>query len=201
MTAARGDLVSRLETALARPVTGKGSSDFDLLAGALPRPSTPLREAAVLLAIDPEREDLILTRRAAMLRNHPGQIALPGGRREATDLSLASTALREAEEEVGLPRAAVRVLGLLDLHETVSGFKIQPVVGVLEQPVTLRADPSEVAEIFRVPLGLLLDPSQYRLERRRIGPKEAQYFVVPHGPYYIWGATARILRSLALKDL
>jgi 8-oxo-dGTP pyrophosphatase MutT (NUDIX family) len=140
---------------------------------------------------------VVLTRRAARLRHHAGQVAFPGGKIDAGDPSAEAAALREAEEEIGLPPDAVEVLGRLAPHETVTGFAVTPVLGVIRRPFDPRPDPGEVAEVFRVPLAHVADPARYRIEVRRLNGQERRYYAVPWGPYYIWGATARILRGLA----
>lgn len=186
---------------LARAVSlaGRESSDFDGDPG-LRRPGgTALRPAGVLIGVDTSgaRPEVILTRRALHLRHHPGQIALPGGGSEAGDEDAAATALREAHEEIGLPPAGAEVLGTLPAHETVTGFRVTPVVALIGHPFRLVPQPGEVEEAFRVPLGHLLDLGRYRTEGRLWQGRMRHYPVVPWGPYYIWGATARILRGLA----
>ncbi len=182
--------------ALARPAAA--SSDHDLTPGARGVGGT-LRPAAVLVALMPEAGGmrLLLTRRSARLRHHPGQIALPGGRRDADDPSLEATALREAQEEIGLDPDRVEILGRLNPHETVTGFAVTPVVGRLRAPFRPVPEEGEVAEVFAVPLAHVTEPARYRIERRRWRGTWRNYYVVPWGPYYIWGATARILHGLA----
>ncbi|MEM1363016.1 MAG: CoA pyrophosphatase [Pseudomonadota bacterium] len=178
---------------------GLGSSDFDLN-GHLPRPQQqPLRQAGVLVgftdgAMGPE---ILLTKRASSLRHHPGQIAFPGGSKDPEDASLEACALREAHEEIGLPPENVSVIGRLPVHETVTGFAMTPVVGWLKGDFEPRLQPQEVTELFRVPLRHLIEPRHYRIEGRRWRGARRQYYAVPWGPYYIWGATARILRGMA----
>lgn len=186
-----------LRAALERPATP--SSDYDLNPDiALPE-SRKLRPAAVLIAIAdaPGGAEVILTKRASHLKHHPGQIAFPGGKLDDGDADLVSAALREAEEEIGLPRDLVSVLELMPIHETVTSYEVTPVVAALNGDFDPVPEPGEVAEIFRVPLAFLMDPSAYRVERRRWRGVWRQFYVVPYGPYYIWGATARMLKSLA----
>jgi 8-oxo-dGTP pyrophosphatase MutT (NUDIX family) len=191
------DLETRLRAAVAR--SDKGSSDFDLNPEiALPE-GRALRPAGVLVAICTAHDapQLILTKRSSALRHHPGQIAFAGGKMDPGDADVTATALREAHEEIGLPPDRVRVLGQLSAHETVTGFRVTPVLGLVERRFTPMAEPGEVEEVFRVPLAHVLDPDNYVIESRRWRRKRRYYFAVPHGPYYIWGATARMLRALA----
>lgn len=183
--------------ALAAPAPPSG--DHDLTPGATP--PQRLRPAAVLVALQPGPAgwEVVLTRRAARLRHHPGQIALPGGKLDTNDPGPVAAALREAREEVGLDPAGVELLGTLTPHTTVTGFAVTPVVGWLRTPFTPVPDASEVAEVFAVPMAHLADPGRYRVEARRWQGTTRHYYVVPWGPYYIWGATARILRGLATR--
>lgn len=185
----------RLIAALAR--SGGASSDFDLNPDLAPRGRT-LRAAAVLVGIVPGRlgAEVILTKRASHLKHHPGQIAFPGGKQEPGDPSLEATALREAQEEIGLPAALVRLIGRLPSHETVTGFQMTPILAEVAQfsPIP---DAGEVEEVFTVPLAHLLNPDRYTIQRRQWRGQWRAYYAVPWGPYYIWGATARILRGLA----
>jgi 8-oxo-dGTP pyrophosphatase MutT (NUDIX family) len=174
------------------------SSDHDLTPGVAPAPAA-LRPAAVLVALQPgpAGPEVVLTRRAATLRHHPGQIALPGGKLDPSDPGPVTAALREAQEEIGLDPAAVEPLGLLAPHATVTGFAVTPVVGWLAAPCRPRIAAEEVEEAFAVPLAHLADPARYRIERRRWRGVWRNYYAVPWGPYYIWGATARILHRFA----
>lgn len=180
----------------------------DDLTDALSRPAVPdpagpwtmpdtLRPAAVLLAV--EGDVLWLTKRATGLAHHPGQIALPGGKVDPTDADAIACALRESHEEIGLPPASVCVLGALPPHPTVTGFAVTPVIGMLHGPFHPRPEAGEVAEVFSVPLSHVLNPASYRLESRIWGARTRRYWVAPWGPYYIWGATAGILRDLAMR--
>lgn len=175
---------------------GRASSDFDLNKSI--QPSNLARTpAAVLIGIRPELETVILTKRSARLKHHPGQIAFPGGKQDATDPSLIHAALREANEEIGLPFGIVDVIGTAPTHHTVTGYLMTPVVGLLLEDFDPIPEVGEVSEVFEVPLAHLANPANYRIEGRHWRGQRREYFAVPFGPYYIWGATARMLRALA----
>lgn len=188
------DLRSRLLSALARP--GPASSDFDLNPGTVPSEGRKLRPAAVLIALT-EAEEVILTKRSPQLKHHPGQVAFPGGKQDAVDATLVEAALREAEEEVGLRSDQVEMLGALPVHETVTGFEVTPFIGLVQGPFDPVPEAGEVAEVFSVPLDFVSNPSHFRVEGRRWRGQRRHYYTAPYGPYYIWGATARMLRGLA----
>ena len=160
-----------------------------------------LRRAAVLVPVvdRPEGPSVVLTQRSEHLRNHKGQISFPGGRRDDGDLDAVDTALREAEEEIGLPRRHVEVLGYLDDYPTFSLYRITPVVGVIRDLPPLRIDAAEVAEVFEVPLSLLLDPASYQQQYLLRGSVKMPFFEVNYGSYRIWGATAGMLWDLCCK--
>ena len=191
------DDVARLIDALARPAGG--SSDFDLVPPFVPPSGRALRPAAVLVPVwlRPSGARVILTKRASHLKHHPGQIAFPGGKVEKGDADLEATALREAWEEIGLPPSRVEILGRLSGHETVTSYQMTPVLGLIRDDFAPVADASEVEEVFSVPLSHVLDTARYVIEGRMWMGTRRRYFAVPYGPYYIWGATARILRGLA----
>ncbi|UWQ22146.1 CoA pyrophosphatase [Jannaschia sp. W003] len=182
-----------LHALAARP--GGRSSDFDLNAGVVLPGRRVLRDAAVLVAFReaPGGARLLLTKRSSALRNHPGQIAFPGGKIDEGETPEAA-ALREAREEVGLECA--EVVACLPPHETVTGFTVTPVLAAYEafEPTP---EPGEVAEVFEVPAAHVLDPANYSVEARRWRGEWRRYYAVPYGPRYVWGATARILRGLA----
>ncbi|MGR3591270.1 MAG: CoA pyrophosphatase [Limimaricola soesokkakensis] len=197
MAAAEVPIEARLARALERP--GDASSDYDI-DPRLPVPEgRSLRQAGVLAAVhlDGAEARLILTKRSARLRHHPGQIAFPGGKVEPVDGGPVGAALREAQEEIGLAPGRVEVLGTLPPHETVTGFSVTPVIGLLRGRFEAVPEAGEVAEVFSVPLSHVTDPARFRIEGRRWQGRRRHYYVVPWGPYYIWGATARMLRSLA----
>ncbi|RVV98037.1 CoA pyrophosphatase [Mesobaculum littorinae] len=176
------------------------SSDFDLNPHVELTHGRILRDAAVLVLFQADAQAgarLVLTKRSSALRHHPGQIACPGGKIEALDGGPEGAALREAREEIGLPDGAAELLGALPAHETVTGFTVTPILAWLPRAVPLRPEPGEVAEIFSVPWTHAADPARFRVEERIWRGTMRRYYVAPFGPYYIWGATARILRGLA----
>jgi 8-oxo-dGTP pyrophosphatase MutT (NUDIX family) len=186
--------------AAALDAAGEASSDFDLNAGIDP-PAGRLRPAGVLVLLGEEagRAGILLTQRSSSLKHHPGQVAFPGGKVDAGDADETAAALREAHEEVGLPLDAVRVLGTLAPHRTVTGFAVTPVLAVLERGFRPVAEAGEVAEIFVVPFDHVADPASYSVQSRAWRGQQRRYYTVPWGPYYTWGATARILRGLAAR--
>ncbi|MFT5364598.1 MAG: 8-oxo-dGTP pyrophosphatase MutT (NUDIX family) [Sulfitobacter sp.] len=191
------DLIARLEAALAQP--GTPTSDFDLNPDIALPPGRVLRPAAVLIAIERTASGgrVLLTKRSSKLKHHPGQIAFPGGKLDPDDADLKAAALREAWEEVGLPPQKVRIIGQLPCHETVTGFQVTPFVAELRGPFIPVTEAGEVEDVFTVPLAHLLDRAQFTIEKRRWRGVWRQYYAVPYGPYYTWGATARMLRNLA----
>jgi 8-oxo-dGTP pyrophosphatase MutT (NUDIX family) len=191
------DELARLIDSLSRPAGG--SSDFDLNPAFVPPSGRALRPAAVLVPIwlRPGNTRVILTKRASHLKHHPGQIAFPGGKVDAIDASLEATALREAWEEIALPPQSVEVLGRLPSHETVTHYDMTPILGLVRDDFIAMPEAGEVEEVFSVPLAHVLDRSRYVVEDRVWQGQKRRYYAVPYGPYYIWGATARILRGLA----
>ncbi len=161
--------------------------------------SLTLTPAAVLfpIVVRADGHTVMLTQRTAHLRDHAGQISFPGGRVESDDLSPTDTALRETEEEVGLSRERVEVLGFLPEYRTGTGFRVTPVVGLIHPPFDLQPDPFEVAEVFEVPLAFLLDPGNHQRHEMHYRGALRQYFAMPYGDYFIWGATAGMIRSLS----
>lgn len=171
----------------------------DLPPGFLPPP--PWRSASVLVPVVERREGhtVLLTQRTERLHDHAGQVSFPGGRREERDTDPVETALREAEEEIGLPRSHVDVVGFLDGYLTVSGYAVTPVVGLVQPVFTLAPDPLEVAEVFEVPLTFLADPGNRRIQQRRLGDRELAYYQFDFAGHRIWGATAAMLVNFLSK--
>ena len=162
------------------------------------RPVGSGRRAAVLVPIvlGPGEPSILLTSRAAGLRHHAGQVSFPGGRIDPADRDPAAAALREAEEEIGLDRAVVRIVGALPAEDTATGFTIDPVVGIVAAGARVLASPDEVAAILFLPVAALLDPAYPQSETRSLGGGRLGW-VWPHDTHRIWGATASILKTLA----
>jgi len=191
------DQLSKVVWALER--SSDPSSDFDLNPDVVLSSDRVLRAAGVLVPLIERQGDLfvILTKRSSALKHHPGQIAFPGGKQDDSDPDVTAAALREASEEIGLNPTNVTVLGHMPIHETVTGFNVTPVIGRVLADFSPLPEPGEVDEVFEVPLAHVCDPQNYLVQSRRWRGQRRHYFTVPYGPYYIWGATARILRGLA----
>jgi len=157
-----------------------------------------LREAAVLIPIIDDGDDakVILTRRTVALRKHSGQVAFPGGAVDADDITPDVAALREAEEEIGLDRGHVEVVGQLPVYLTTTGFRITPVLSIVQPGYSLVANPDEVDAIFDVPLSFLMNPSNHVRESREWEGRMRHYYRMPYGEHDIWGVTAGIIRTL-----
>jgi 8-oxo-dGTP pyrophosphatase MutT (NUDIX family) len=170
--------------------------DHDLNPDLVPR--LPLRSAAVLIGIveAPDRPAILLTRRTNHLTDHAGQISFPGGRIDPGDADPEAAALREAAEEIGLARDRASVIGRLDTYVTRTGYEVVPVVALLAQPLALVPDPSEVAEIFELPLSELLRPGALYMRSRRFDGSERWYYALDWQGRHIWGATAGMLNNL-----
>jgi 8-oxo-dGTP pyrophosphatase MutT (NUDIX family) len=190
-----GGTADPVEAAEVREAT---RGDHDLNPGETP-PSAALRPAAVLVPLIEHKSGwaVLLTQRTAHLSAHAGQISFPGGRIEAADADAVAAALRETEEEVGLARANVSVVGRLDTYITGTGFEITPIVGIVAPPYTLTIDPYEVAEAFEVPLSYVLDTRNHNRTERESAGRTRVFFVLPYEGRSIWGATAGMLVNLA----
>jgi len=156
------------------------------------------RPAAVLVPL--VRRDagltVLLTQRTEDMPSHAGQIAFPGGRRQAEDPDEIATALRETEEEVGLTREFIEVIGPVDHYRTGTGYEITPIVGIVTPGFTTRADPREVADVFEVPLAFLMDGANHRIGSRVWNGRTGYFYEMPYGERYIWGVTAGIIRQI-----
>lgn len=174
------------------------TSDFDLSPHTRPPREPSLRPAAVLVPLveRPDGLTVLLTKRTDHLHDHAGQVSFPGGRVEAHDDDAIATALRETEEEIGLPRDFVRIAGYLDAYETGTGFHITPVVGFVRPGFRLELDSFEVAEAFEVPLAFILDEANHQRHSRVWQGRRRHYYAMPYGDKYIWGATAGMLMNL-----
>ncbi len=198
--------IERLRAAMRRGPDGSSgyASDWHVSEGGAAASEVPaaLMPAAVLMAITDEAEPtLLLTRRQAHLKRHAGQIAFPGGRSDAADVDPVMTALREAEEEVALPRTAVEVLGQLGHYATGTGFLVTPVVGLVAPGLVLTPEAGEVAELFHVPLAHVLDPAHHELRLGSWQGRERRSFVIRYGNREIWGATAGMIVNLSRQIL
>ena len=156
------------------------------------------REAAVLVPVvdRPEGASVILTQRSARLHNHAGQIAFPGGSVDPGDVSIEAAALRESVEEIALDPRFVKPIGRLPRYLTTTGFRITPVVAIVEPGFQLTASPAEVDDIFEVPLAFLMSAANHRQESRVFDGATRHYYVMPFGERFIWGVTAGIVRTL-----
>ena len=169
-------------------------SDYDLNPDLKPMQSRVLAPAAVLVPIvDKEEPAVLFTRRTEHLSRHAGQVSFPGGRVHGGDRSLVDTALRETHEEIGLAADFVSIAGFLDPYETGTGYAILPVVGLLRTGFTLVPEVAEVAEIFEVPLGFLLDPGNRLRQSTEWQGRKRDFYAFQYKDHYIWGATAAIL--------
>jgi len=186
------DLESLRRSLLANPPAGEAVVED----GAASANLTP---AAVLFPIVRRAagHTVLLTQRTAHLRDHAGQVSFPGGRVEAADDSPLATALRETEEEIGLSRRHVEVLGYLPEYRTGTGFCVVPVVAAVTPPFDLAPDPFEVAEIFEVPLAFLLDQANHQRHSVHLRGALRHFYAMPYAGHFIWGATAGMIRSLS----
>lgn len=171
------------------------------------RAPDPVHAAVLVPLVMRDRASVLLTQRTAHLKKHAGQISFPGGRMEPTDLSPVAAALREAHEEVGLEPSRIEVLGSLPTYTTGTGFIVTPVVGLItpqageHEGLLMRPDPGEVAEAFEVPLDFLMDPRHHQRRAFDMSGTQLDFFAMPWSPrpdkeYFIWGATAAMLRNL-----
>jgi len=175
------------------------SSDFDLNPEVTLDPNRKLRPAAVAILVQnsPTGARVLLTKRPSFMKHHPGQISFPGGKADKTDRDLDHTALREAEEEVGLNAQDARSVGVLRPHETVTQFQVHPHIFMVGRAFVPVPNANEVEEAFWAPLSHVTNTANFQIQSRYWRGVRRYYYVVPYGPYYIWGATARIFYNLA----
>ena len=157
------------------------------------------RPASVLIPVidRPDGPTILLTQRSADLSHHAGQVSFPGGRAEKTDVNTVDTALRETQEEIGLQRRHVDVIGRIGTYITRTGFVVTPIVGLVRPPFEIAPDPVEVADVFEVPVSFILDRRNHERHSREWQNKIRHFYVLPHPKHYIWGATAGMLVNLA----
>jgi 8-oxo-dGTP pyrophosphatase MutT (NUDIX family) len=188
------DVPAGLTDPSVRPV--RGDHDLDPVMAAIAE-VRPIRPAAVLVpVVDRPEPTILLTRRAAHLPDHPGQISFPGGKIDGADASPLAAALREAEEEIGLSGIWVEPIGYLDLYMTTLGYRIVPTVARIRPDFSLRLNPAEVDEVFEVPLAFVMAGENHQRHSRPWNGMTRSYYAIPFGERYIWGVTAGILRNL-----
>ena len=196
-----------LRRELRRRLSGSRFTDSDLRVGAISRysierlrallPAQPTRAAVLIPLVDRGDElTVLLTHRSSELKHHAGQISFPGGRLEAGDDSATAAALRETEEEIGLRREFIEIIGCLPDHVVISGYRVTPVVGLVSPGFELVLDPTEVSGTFEAPLSHLLNPATHVRRLRRIGDEDLEVLELPWGGHTIWGATAGMLLTL-----
>lgn len=190
-------LAERLAEAMARiPVgellTGDGVESHEMAA-------VPMAAAVLVPVTDRAEPGVVLTQRTETLRNHAGQIAFPGGRADPGDSDLVATALREAEEEIGLPPRAVTIVGLADRYRTVTGFEVTPVLGVIPPDLALIPSEAEVASLFEVPLAYLLDPAHHHRVSAPWRGRTRHFYEILWNDRRIWGATAAMIVNLSRR--
>ena len=174
-------------------------SDFELNAE---RPQGwALKEASVLVPLIARHTglSLILTRRSQAMPTHSGQISFPGGKRQEEDRDAIATALREAHEEIGLDPAHVKVIGVADPYETGTQFRVTPIVGLVSEEARFVPDPREVDAIFEIPFAFFMNPDNHQLLEGEYKGQTRQFYAMPYDDYYVWGATAGMLRALYLR--
>lgn len=160
--------------------------------------STPTRAAVLIAVTDRAEPGVMLTRRTETLSKHPGQIAFPGGRIDPGEDAIAA-ALREAEEEIALPRGVVHIVGAADRYRTITGFDVTPVIGIVPPDLAFVPNAGEVAEVFEVPLGFVLDSANHLEARVEWQGRNRHYYEITWGHHRIWGATAAMIVNLSRR--
>lgn len=160
-------------------------------------PENPVPAAVLVPFVDrPEGLSILLTQRASQLAKHAAQVSFPGGRLEESDPDVASAALREAQEEIGLDPSRVRVFGYLPDHLVISGYRVTPVLSIVAPPFSVEANPAEVEQVFEVPAAHIFDKRNHKARLRRVGDEDMLLFDIPWQNQHIWGATAGMLMTL-----
>jgi 8-oxo-dGTP pyrophosphatase MutT (NUDIX family) len=159
----------------------------------------PIPAAVLVPVVDRSEPSVILTLRPETMRKHAGQVSFPGGRIDPEDAGPIQAALREAEEEIALPRSAVQVVGLADRYLTVTGFDVTPVIGVVSPDVQLVPQPSEVADVFEAPLAHLLDPANHSVRSAQWQGMTRTYYEIAYRDRRVWGATAAMIVNLSRR--
>ncbi len=169
--------------------------DHDLNPGSEPE---AVRSAAVLVPVVAyeNQTTVLLTQRSKDLPSHPGQVSFPGGKIDRTDATAVAAALRETHEETGIDPSFVDVAGFLDIYQTGTGYRVLPVVGIVQPGFEVRPEPGEVDEVFEVPLEFLMNPGNHKTHSGEWRGVRRYYYAIPYDKYYIWGATAGMLRNL-----
>lgn len=159
-----------------------------------------LKQAAVLVPLFEKNQQLhiLFTLRASHLKHHAGQVSFPGGKVEPTDTNLTATALREAEEEIGLSADNCQILGKLNSYQTKTGFQVHPIVALINHPSNFNIDENEVAEVFSVPLSFIINKNNHFTVLSHINGRQHPVTFMPYQHYNIWGATAAMLKDLAM---
>lgn len=189
-------LTTRITPIATAPPGSRGDHDLNL---GIDSPGTQLTNAAVLVPIvdRPDGLTVLLTQRTDHLRDHAGQVSFPGGRVEPSDVDHEATALRETEEEIGLASQHIDLVGRLDRYITRTGYEVIPVVGFVNPPFSVKADPFEVADIFEVPLRFLADPDNHQRHSRFYNGARREFYAMPYEGKYIWGVTAGMIVNLS----
>jgi len=187
-------LIDRFDALDCDPEALRGDHDLNPGMGILP----DLTPAAVLIPLVERETEVttLFTQRTSHLKHHAGQISFPGGHSDPEDTSAEDTALRETEEEVGLHRSRIRVIGRLAPYITRTGFSVIPVVGLVTPPFDIEPDPHEVEDVFEVPLNFLMDPANHQRHKREVNGTRRDFYAMPYQDRFIWGATAGMVKNL-----